>query len=179
MIGATLNRQKLREAVHFVTRKYALTPEKLGAVKLQKIIWYFEIKSAQNKGQPAIGVSFIKGWYGPYSTETESAISELVSAGRLGADTHKYFDNDKARFVGKGETDLSLLDEKEQRWLKEISEDVCENHTAESISEKTHDAVWKAAGHMQRIPLLAALVRLRVPTDEAMKAITEELEAAK
>jgi hypothetical protein len=39
------SKAKLREAVHFVCKKMALDTAKLGAVKLQKIIWYFDVKS--------------------------------------------------------------------------------------------------------------------------------------
>ena len=175
MSGTSLNRAKLREAVHFVARKYAVSPEKLGAVKLQKILWYFEIKSAIHTGEPAIGALFVKGNYGPYTRDIQYAVNELKAQDRLHTDVVEFFDNEKARLIGKGQTDISVFSEKEQRWLDQIAADICENHTGGSISERTHGSIWQMAEYGEEIPLLAAIVRLKTPPDKTMEEMRREL----
>ena len=168
-------KDKLREAVHFVCKKMALRPEKLGAVKLQKIIWYFDVKSYLFTGKTVTGATFVKGYYGPYTREIGMVVEELVSADRLYTDTEEFFDNEKTRFIGKGTTDLSLFSEKERRWLDEISTDVCENHTANSISERTHGAIWKMAQYGEAIPFAATAMKLRKPSPETVATVKKDL----
>jgi hypothetical protein len=175
-LDATVDKAKLREAVHFVCKKMALRPHLLGAVKLQKIIWYFDVKSYVFTGRTATGATFIKGQHGPFTKQIAAVIQELVAADRLFVDTEEFFDNEKTRFVGKGPTDISVFSDKERRWLDEISTDICESHSAASISERSHGAIWKMAQFGEVIPFAATAVRLRKPSAEAVEAIKKELE---
>jgi hypothetical protein len=169
---------KLREAVHFVAKKYALMPHKLGAVKLQKIIWYFDVKSYTFTRKTATGAMFVKGQFGPYTRQISEVIHDLVRADRLHADTVEFFDNEKARFVGKGQTDMSVFSEKEKTWLDQISTDICENHTADSISERSHGAIWRMAECGEVIPFAATVLRLRSPSPDAIEKAKKELQTA-
>ena len=166
---------KLKEAVHFVCKKMALEPRKLGAVKLQKIVWYFEVKSYLFTRQPATGATFTKGEFGPYSIQIGKAVRELVAEDRLYTDTEDFYGNEKARFVGKGSTDASVFSEKEKRWLEEITTDVCENHTAGSISERSHGAIWRMAEYGETIPFAATVFIIRHPSAEAIDAVKRDL----
>jgi Protein of unknown function (DUF4065) len=175
MASDQTDRAKLREAVHFVCKKMALRTDKLGAVKLQKIIWYFDVKSYLLTKKTATGTTFVKREFGPYSEEIGEVVKELVAADRLYTDTEDFYGNEKARFIGKGQTDLSLFSEKEKRWLDQISTEVCENHTADSISERTHGAIWRMAAYGEPIPFAATAVLLRAPSDEAIDAVRRDL----
>jgi hypothetical protein len=177
-ISAQMDTAKLREAVHFICKKMALEPHKLGAVKLQKIIWYFDVKSYLLTGRTATGATFTKGEFGPYTTDIRKVIQELVADDRLFTDTDDYHGNEKARLIGKGSTDLSVFSEKEKRWLEEITTDICENHSAASISERSHGAVWRMAAYGEKIPFAATATRLRKPSAEAVEAIKRELDVA-
>jgi hypothetical protein len=170
------NGTKLKEAVHFVCKKYALQSERLGAVKLQKIIWYLDVKSFIHSQQPVTGSTFIKNEFGPFTRDLPIAIDALIGEGRLFADQVEYLGKEKARFIGKGETEKSVFSEKELRWLDEISTDVCENHTADSISERTHGSIWKMAAFGEVIPLAAAVVRLRPPSQSTLDESKKELD---
>lgn len=167
--------RKLKEAVHFITKRTALEPHRLGAVKLQKIIWYFDVKSFVHTGQTATGAVFKKGQYGPYTAEINDVMKALVSEDRLFTDTEDYFGNEKARFIGKGPTDFSVFSEKEKRWLEEIATDICENHSATSISEKSHGAIWRMARLGEIIPFEATVITLRKPSTDAVNTLKKEL----
>lgn len=165
---------RLREAVHYVCRKYASDTQKLGAVKLQKVIWYFDVRNYAFK-EPSTGATFIKGAHGPYTLEIGAAVKELVRSDRLFTDTEQFFDNEKARFIGKGQSDLSAFSERQRRWLDEISTDICESHTADSISERSHGPIWKMAEYGETIPFEATVIRLRKPSQAAVEAMKKEL----
>lgn len=166
---------KLREAVHFVCKKMALRTDKLGAVKLQKIIWYFDVRSYQLLKKTVTGAKFIKNEYGPFTRDIGAAVKELVAANRLFTDTEDFHGNDKTRFIGKGETDLSIFSDKEKRWLDEITTDVCENHSANSISERSHGAIWRMAEFGELIPFSASVISIRKPSQAAIEAARKEL----
>jgi hypothetical protein len=178
MLGSVSTRtasSKLIEAVHFVCKKMALESHKLGAVKLQKIIWYFDVKSFLFTKKTVTGATFTKGEFGPYSLEIGEAVRKLVAEDRLFMDTEDYFGNDKARFVGKGLTDLLLFSDEERRWLDEITTDICENHTADSISERSHGAIWRMAEYGEVIPFAATAICLRKPSAQSVEAVRKEL----
>lgn len=166
---------KLQEAVHFVTRTMANDPDKLGAVKLQKILWYFDARAFFFTGRTATGATYVKKDHGPYSYDIPRAVADLVTARRLHTDKDPtFYGLEKSRFIGKGETKKSVFSDKELRWLREITEDVCENHTASSISEKTRGPVWKMAQDGKEIPFAAVGVRFRAPSQETMERLKRE-----
>jgi hypothetical protein len=170
---------KLREAVHFVCRKMASEPDNLGAVKLQRILWYFDVRSYVMTGKSVTGAVYIRKEFGPYTGEVSAAVDELVRAGRLHTDRDDYFGNEKAIFVGKGPTDLASFSDKERRWLEEITQDVCENRTAPAISEKSHDGIWRMAAIGEEIPFAATAVSLRSPSNEAIDLARKDLGIAR
>jgi hypothetical protein len=167
---------KLREAVHFVCKKYALQTGKLGAVKLQKVIWYFDVKCTRMNRSSFTGATFTKSEFGPCSRDIEAVLRELAASDRVHADTEDHHGTDKARLIGKGATDLSVFSERELRWLDEISSDICDNHTAESVSERSHGPIWRMAACGEPIPFEAAVVPLRRPSPQDIEAIRQALE---
>jgi hypothetical protein len=170
--------QKLKEAVHFVCRRMATRPELLGAVKLQKILWYVDVRSYGVTGKTVTGAVFVKGKYGPYTPAAAPAIRELVREGRLNADTEQYFDNEKMRLIGNGETNKTILTARELCWLDEITEEICECHTAASISEKSHGSIWQMAAYGEEIPFEATAVTLVRPSQEAVELASKDLSLA-
>jgi hypothetical protein len=171
--------EKLKEAVHFVCRTMATRPDLLGAVKLQKILWYFDVRAYVATGQTATGAVFVKGLHGPYTPEVDDAISQLVSEGRFFADTDTFFDNEKARLIGKGETRKSLFTDRELRWLAETTKEICEDHSATSIRERLHGPVWRMARFGEVIPFEATAVTLVRPSTEALELAKKDLGLAR
>ena len=174
------NARKLREAVHFVCKKMAHEPEKLGAVKLQKILWYFDVWSFVMTGSTFTGAVYIKKDYGPYTTAIHAIVNDLKRLGRLHTDVDdEYYGNEKAVFVGKGSTDLSVFTERERRRLEEITVDICESHSATSISEKSHGPVWRMSTLGEEIPFEAAAIKLFPASTETIELIRRDLDLAR
>ena len=170
--------QRLKEAVHYVCRRMATRPELLGAVKLQKILWYVDVRSYGATGKTVTSAVFIKGKYGPYTLAATPAIRELVREHRLHADTDEYYDNEKTRLIGKGETNKTVFSARELTWLEEITKDICECHTAQSISEKSHGPIWQMASYGEEIPFEATAVSLVRPSQEAVELARKDLSLA-
>lgn len=148
----------------------------MGAVKLQKILWYFDARSYFSTGRTSTGAVYVKKEHGPYSYDIPRAIAALIKDRRLFADKDPdFYGLEKSVFVGKGETNISIFEPTEIRWLDEITKDVCENHTAASISERTHGRVWKLAELGEEIPFAAVAIRFRPPSKETVERLKAEL----
>jgi len=170
--------EKLKEAIHYICRRMATRLELLGAVKLQKILWYVDVRSYGITGNTVTGAVFVKGTYGPYTLAAGPAIHQLVREGRLHADTEEFYDNEKTRLIGKGETNKTVFSARELKWLEEITEDVCECHTAQSISERSHGPIWQMASYGEEIPFEATAVTLVRPSSEAVELARKDLSLA-
>ena len=168
---------KLKEAVHFVCRN-APDPEQLGAVKLHKILWLLDGEIFRIWGQSSTGERYIRKPFGPWATHVKQKIRELEREGRLRVEKVEYHGFDKNQFYAKGESDESLFMPRELRVLKQAIDDVCLGHTAESISDKTHDRIWEIAQLNEEIPHYALLVKNLPPiTEEDIAWANQEIAA--
>lgn len=174
MNQAPYNRPGLKAMIHHVARRYAMEPEKLGAVKLHKVLWNTEIQLLC-RGYPEIGESFIKMPFGPCSEHLEELVQELVRERRLTVmkPTAEY---ETTTFVGKGEPDRRALSADQWRVLNQIAERIVEDHTATSISERSHGPVWEAVKLYEAMPAAAAALQW-IPTPDAVRTrMLERLE---
>lgn len=165
---------KFKEMIHYVCRKMASEPEKLGAVKLHKILWYSEGHAYRVTGRPICGETYVKHSHGPFSTHLKAAVSELKNENRLHQSIEKTEIGEKHSFIGKGETNLVALSDRERSILDSYIDEICKGHTASSISEKSHDAIWEMAEMFEPIPLQAQVARFIKPKEEAIKWAKEE-----
>ncbi len=58
-----MTRQKVLQAIHFICHTAQGLP--LGATRLNKILWFAEKDSFLRTLQPMLGLSFVKGPFGP------------------------------------------------------------------------------------------------------------------
>lgn len=167
---------RLGAAIHFVCRKMASHPGKLDAVKLHKALWFADVHAYRLTGQTITGGTFIRHQYGPFLMELDDAVAKLEEAGRLTVRMVEVHEVEKREFIGRGEPDVSLLNERERTWLERFAEEVCENHTAASIGERTHNRLWESAAMFEEIPVAAAAVQFVKPIPAVAAWAVEELE---
>ena len=149
----------LRAMVHFITRKYALEPDKLGSTKLHKILWWTEIRTLARLNQQAANETFRKKPFGPFSDHLNTVVEELVNEGKLTVRPSTE-DFEVALYVGKGEADRSALTDEQWRILEDVAEWIVRSHTANSASEKSHGPVWEAVDLEKPMPVEAAAIRI-------------------
>lgn len=167
---------KFKKLVHYVCRKTSADPDKLGLVKLHKILWYSEGRSYVARGESLTGETYIKKQRGPFSTHLPDIIKELEKEGELFTRKVDYHGYEKMELIGKGEPDLSLFTDSELRTIDSIIDQICDGQTAASISEKSHDEIWEMAADGEPLPIAAMLVaRLAPITDEDIAWANEEI----
>jgi hypothetical protein len=147
----TFDREKLKQLILHVCRECRDT-SKLGATKLHKVLWYSDGQYFVRNGEPITGETYIKREYGPFSTHLDALVTELQAEGKLTVREVEFHGKLKKEFIAKTDPNMSHFSEKELLLIRDTIKNVCEDHTATSISEKTHNAVWDAAIMYERIP---------------------------
>ena len=149
-----------------------MTLEKLGAVKLNKILWFSEVLSFAKTGDSIAGARFVKQQFGPVPKAILPILNELQKDGVLLIEEVEYYGHRKRQFVCLGEPNISLFSESELEIIQDVFSAVTNSHTAASISQLTHDVIWKLAEVGEEIPLLAVLASSlgQVKSDDVEKA---------
>ena len=153
----TLAREKLKALIHYIAWRSS-DPQKLGATKLNKILWFADMEHFVQTGQPLTGETYVKRQFGPAPQHVVELIEELEREGKLvvrepevtyeprgfialvAPKLHPEFTADQ----------ISLVDA--------IQSEICYQHTARSISDATHDELWHLADLGEEIPYEAYLV---------------------
>lgn len=148
------NNKKLENAVHYIVSK-CCNSKKLGAVKLNKILWYADARSYLKTGRPITGVSYIKKRFGPVPCDVDDAQKKLKSQGKIRVTESNPNGFRQKQFVSLKEPDVSSFNKKEIEELDETITIIRDRHTASSISKLSHDIVWKAAKTGEKIPFCA------------------------
>jgi hypothetical protein len=175
-----MDAQKLKAIVHYVCASCRHDPDKLGAVKLHKILWYADGQTYTRLGKAIVGEDYTRQAHGPMSIHLDSALRELEREGHLSVRSVSFKGKQKREFLASRTPDVSFLGEKEKRILDEVIRNVTEDHSAYSISEKSHDHLWEVAEPGEIVPYQQELLARLVPlTDEDKEWVRSELERLK
>lgn len=150
------NRDKFKALVHYICWKCE-DPSKLGAVKLNKVLWFTDTVAFTQHGAPVTGARYTKQMRGPVPKAILPVLRDLEAEGKVDIRDVEYHGYAKKEFVAREEPDFDGLTEDEVALVDRAIEFVCDRNTASSISELTHDSVWKLARMGDEIPYSAVL----------------------
>lgn len=133
---------------------------KLGAVKLNKIMWFADLEAYRRQGRTITGqTSYEKRQYGPVPNNIVTSIRRLEQAEKITTrDVPTFNDGTRREYVWLKRPDVSMFSAEEVDILNSAIDWVCEKHTAKSISRLTHDVLWEQAELGEQIPIGAASV---------------------
>jgi len=164
---------KFDDLVHYIICRCP-DLDKLGSVKLQKILWKSDTEHYVLKGEPITGARYVRQPYGPATTELKAAKQRLKDRGSID------FWRD-AKFAGDYRKDAykalepkpdSFLTHDQRKIVDHWIHVICLEHTANSISEETHGLAWEIAKNGEELPMEAALVeRAREPEGEELERV--------
>ena len=146
---------KFKALVHFVIEE--CDPKQLGAVRLNKILWFSDVMAYRTTGETISGTKYVKRPRGPVPAAVVKTLEDLKTEGRIsgrGA-VERY---DVREFSSLSNADTNLFSNVEMTIVKNIAKDICNNYTAGEISDLSHDVVWEAAAEGEEIPMCATLV---------------------
>lgn len=157
--------EKLKALIHYICYKCE-DSSRLGATKLNKILWFADSFVYKSTGRTISGSQYKKLPYGLVPVAAEPALVELQAEGKVVIRQSDHFGKKKKDFIPFGEPDIGLLDTEELKLIDDLIVDICDGHTAKSISELSHDIVWEAAGMGEEIPIYAVLAAKFAPLED-------------
>src|SRR6476659_9584602 len=113
----------------------------LGAVKLNKILYYADMLHYAHTGAPITGATYAKRQQGPVPKQVVPAIEHLVQASRLTCQNVSFFDFVKRKFDAHGDTDISVFSKEEIERLDDMIREI-DKLTAAEVSHSSHTIVW-------------------------------------
>jgi hypothetical protein len=159
---------RLGEVAHYVIAHCA--PEKLGATKLNKVLWYSDVVFYRLYGRTITGQdAYEKRQYGPVPKNINSILGALRTQGKIKERQNPTPAGPRREFVWLEPAPVENFTAEEIDILRNIMEHICEGHSAASISDLTHDALWDETEFGQEMSVKAGAVLPAEITPEAMQ----------
>jgi hypothetical protein len=165
-----LNAEKFKALVHYVCDQ-APNPKRLGATKLNKILFYSDMEAYLLRRRPITGESYVKRQHGPVPQHVLPTLRELERERALAISEASGYNVYRGtfrqrRFYSLRPPNLSLFDGDEIRIVDEMVRAICNEHSARSISARSHDVIWESAELGEVIPYFTVYSHfLRSPSD--------------
>jgi len=147
------NQHKFRALVHYVLSKRQDSPDTLGAVKLNKVLWLSDLNSFYEFGEPITESRYIKRQYGPVPAGIVPTLREMERDGLVSIRNSDHFGKTKKEYVLHSISNGEFLDAHQRKLVDKMIDFVCDRHTASSVSNATHDHIWHAAADGEELPL--------------------------
>lgn len=157
---------QFKSLVHYVIYMCQDNNHQLGAVRLNKILWYSDVFAYQEYGQPITDEAYIKRQFGPVPRNILKILDELQYEGKI-VILDPEFEFDTRKYISRQAPKEDNFSEKEKRLVSNIAKAVIDK-SANEISELSHDLIWESASEGEEIPLYATLASRR-------GAITEDI----
>jgi hypothetical protein len=173
-----VDRDKLLDLVHYICHR-APNPRQLGATKLNKILLFSDREAFLKLGSPVTGEVYRKKQFGPVSDSLESVLQELQASARIVMTevTGSYAPSGEPYqhrlFYSLRQPSLTRFSADEISIVDSVLELICRRHSARSISDLSHDVVWRAAAIGEELPYYTSFTRFlgQVGVDEMEWAV--------
>lgn len=167
------DRDKFKELVVYIAWK-AGRRDWFGATKLNKVLWFAEARAFVLHGKPIAGATYIRQKHGPVPRQFMPIRSELEREKRI----RVFNEGSLSRITADAKPDMSGFTPTEIQIIDHWIEYIDKDHTATSISEKSHDYGWDIAAMNEEIPLYAVLAeRIPEPDEQALERLRERARA--
>lgn len=163
---------KFDDLVHYVIWKCP-DATKLGATKLNKILWFADAIHYLRTGHPITAARYVKQQHGPMPQGFLKTRARLEKARAIAVAEGEFYGYPQTRFMALQRPNITAFTADEM--VDEVIETIRDGHTATSISALTHDRVWEAAEIGEEMPLHAIYASKDAElTEEDVKWATEQ-----
>ena len=154
-----MDRQKFKQLVHYIVSRRSHDTDSLGAVKLNKILWLSELRAYHETGYSITDARYIKKEFGPVPASVMPILRELEAEGAIRIREAPHYGKQKMEYIDRCPVTDSFLEPREAEIVNQTIDEVCDRHTAKSISDASHDHIWEAAADGEEIPHYTVFVR--------------------
>ena len=147
-----LNFYKLCAAIHYIVEKAGKND--LDNIKLNKILWYSDVRAYLSRGTSITGDGYIRKRFGPVARRNRTALQKLakdnlVSPGKALMDDGGW--GSKFDLIHPG-ADTTAFVADELRIIDEVIALVIQTDS-HAISERSHGEIWQLAKEDEDLPL--------------------------
>ena len=167
--------QKFKAAVQFIINECKDNPARLGAIRLNKTLWFADTVAYKMSGSSITGEKYLKREKGPVPAHILATLEELRNEGKIHV-IEPQFKFDTRKYIPAEPASSSSLSDDERNLIKAVLDTVL-GYTANDISEETHDSIWDAAEDGEPIPLCATLVSAKGDVTESMRVWAKKMMA--
>lgn len=175
------DRLKFKQLVLYICANCA--PDRLGAVKLHKILYLADMVQFALEGRPIVGSTYIKRPLGPTSLHLLPVLRELQNEGAIRVSVADYFNYRKTSYHPLRDADTSSFSGDEIALVADVIDFVANQNTAKTISDFSHNRAWELAEYGEEIPYHSAFALFPTePSGEALEwahSVVGEIEAAR
>ena len=150
MANINRDRGKLKALVHYVIARCE-DPNMLGSIKLNKVLWVSDLSAHVRWGQPITGEHYVKQQFGPVAS-TVGILQELQAEKKIVVRERQVFGGTKTDYIALADPAITQFSADEISIVDKAIDFVCLQHTAMSISDRTHDLIWELAEIGEQIP---------------------------
>ncbi len=147
---------KFKLVVHYIIANCG-DPRKLGATKLNKILWFADVTAYRHWRESITGSKYLRRKMGPVPAKILHVSKQLETEKKIYIKNRKYM-YDPVIYTSLEDPDVSTLSKREIGLLDSLINLICNDFSAIEISHISHDDIWKAAADGEEIPLTAMLV---------------------
>ncbi len=175
-VPASTTNDKLAATAHLVIAR--IRPDELGAVKLNKILWFADCEHYRRHGRSLTGeTEYIRKGQGPCPQRMEIALGSLKSRGKIAETRRPILNYTRREFTPLEEPDLSLFSAEEVDLILGIALEMAAL-TAKAASDLSHDDLWNATEPYGHMSVKAGSVQVLQATTEAIDWAREAFAAA-
>ncbi len=172
------DKNKFKNLVHYICAQRSGDPSSLGAVKLNKILWLSDFSAYYHLGDSITGARYVKRQFGPVPHQIVSVMNELQKEGAIEVKEVTHYGKPKKEYAVKYGTSIDHFPQEEKRIIDSTIKLICDSHTAASISEASHDHVWKAAEDGEEMPYYTVFSVPGKITEDELEWAKMQLESA-
>jgi Protein of unknown function (DUF4065) len=166
---------RLSEVAHYVIAH--CTPDKLGATKLNKVLWYSDVIFYRLHGRTITGEeAYEKRQFGPVPKNINVILRSLGVACKIKERANPTPASLRREFVWLEAPAIENFSAEEIEILRNVMDQVCDGHSAASISDLSHDALWDETEIGQDMSVKAAAVFPGEITPDAIRWAKEALD---
>jgi hypothetical protein len=173
------DRTKLKAAILHTCE--AVPAERLGAVKLHKVLYFLDMIHYAQMRRPVTGATYKKRPYGPTCVQLLPVLREMQAEGSIVINEVDFHGLKKKEYVALDGEEPGVLNKIELDLLDKVIEFVCDKNSAKTISDFSHKLPWEMAEFGEVIPYESSLLLFPVETSpeafDAVLAGAEEIEA--
>ena len=155
----------------------AVPPERLGAVKLHKVLYFLDmIHFAQTK-RSVTGATYKKRPYGPTCVQLLPVLRDMQVEESILIKEVDFHGLRKKEYIALEREEAGILNQAEIDLLDEVIQFVCDENSARTISEYSHKLPWELAEFGEVIPYESSLLLFPVETSpEAFDVVENGVE---